>query len=173
MDVQQRFRRGLLVSLAAIGLASGCAAVKATQQPGKKDMGVLSDGVPRTNVIAELGRPVWTENRGDKTVDIFSFKQGYSKEVKAGRALIHGAGDVATFGLWEVVGIPAESLADGTDVQVEVTYDASQSVESINVLKGEKAVHPKPWLASSKSSEKSEIKTAQHSEPWKLQKTER
>jgi hypothetical protein len=130
----------MLVALACAAVTvGGCAAVKATQQPPKKDLGVLSEGTARTHVIAELGAPTWSDERGGDIVDVFAFKQGYTKGVKAGRALIHGAADVATFGLWEVVGIPAEMLADGTDVRVEVHYDAKQVVRSVEVIKGQKA----------------------------------
>jgi hypothetical protein len=138
----------LIAALLTVGvLAPGCAAVKATQQPGKKDLAVLSNGMARTHVIAELGAPVWSDERDGDIVDVFAFKQGYSKGVKAGRALIHGAADVATFGLWEVVGIPAESLADGTDVRVEVHYDRRQVVRSVEVIKGDK-VFEQPKLAA-------------------------
>ncbi len=130
----------LVIATLALGVASvgGCAAVKATQQPGKKDLGVLHRGEARTHVIAELGAPVWSDERDGDIVDVFAFKQGYTKGVKAGRALVHGAADVATFGLWEVVGIPAEMIADGTDVRVEVHYDSQQVVRSVEVIKGEK-----------------------------------
>jgi hypothetical protein len=146
-------------SFAAIlcSLAPSCAAMKASQQPNKRDMQVLSQGVPRTHVIAELGAPVWSEARNGETVDVFAFKQGYSKTTKAARALVHGAADVATFGLWEVVGIPAETLVDGTDVQVEVHYGPQQTIDRVVVIKGEKAVHPpklfarKPKDAAAKS----------------------
>jgi hypothetical protein len=135
----------LLAAMAAA--VSGCAALKATQQPGKKDLGVLNQGMPRTHVIAELGAPIWSDERDGDIVDVFAFKQGYSKGVKAGRALIHGAADVATFGLWEVVGIPAESLADGTDVRVEVHYDKRQIVRTIEVIKGDR-VFEQPKLVA-------------------------
>ncbi len=128
-------------------LASGCAAIKATQQPNKRDMAVLDRGVPRTHVIAELGQPVWSDRPYAATVDVFSFKQGYSKGTKAARALVHGAADVATLGIWEVVGIPVESIADGTDVQVEVHYRPDQTIDHVVVIKGEKAVHPAPLFA--------------------------
>ena len=140
-----------------LALAGGCAAVKATQQPDKRDMKVLHRGVPRTHVIAELGAPVWSEEQQGHMVDVFSFKQGYSKPTKAARALVHGAADVVTVGLWEVVGIPAESIADGTDVQLEVHYNADQSVNRVVVIKGEKAVNPpKPFAFASKSSKGSD-----------------
>jgi outer membrane protein assembly factor BamE (lipoprotein component of BamABCDE complex) len=132
-----------------LGSFSGCAVVKATQQPDKKDLGILNPGVPRTHVIAELGSPVWTEEREGVTTDVFSFKQGYSKPVKAGRALAHGAADAFTFGLWEIVGVPVETLADGTDVQLEVRYDANRMVESVVVIRGEEAIG-RPTATASK-----------------------
>ena len=45
---------------------SGCAVVKATQQPEKKDVSLLKQGVPRTHLIAEYGKPVWSEERDGK-----------------------------------------------------------------------------------------------------------
>jgi len=89
---------------------------------------------------------VWSEERDGATVDIFVFKQGYTKVVKAGRALVHGAADVATGGLWEVVGIPAEFLADGKQVKVEITYDERRAVRSLDVIEGQDVITPRPWF---------------------------
>lgn len=132
----------------SVGL-SGCAAVKAARQPDKKNLGVLRDGTPRTHVIAELNAPTYTRPRPDGTLeDVFAFKQGYTKGAKMGRAFVHGAADVATGGLWEVVGIPTEIWADGTDVQVVVTYDKDERVKYVQVIKGQDAFQGrKPLLA--------------------------
>jgi hypothetical protein len=132
----------ILLSLCSAGL-QGCAAYKATQQPDKKNLTVLTPGTPRSHVIAELGAPLWSEERDGNRVDLFAFRQGYRKSTKAGRALVHGAADVVTGGLWEVVGIPAESLADGRDVKIEVTYDRLRGVQSIEVIEGEKVIRPR------------------------------
>jgi hypothetical protein len=35
---------------------------------------------------------------------------------KAGRALVHGAADVATFGLWDVVGTPTGAIFSGDEI---------------------------------------------------------
>lgn len=122
-----------------VGL-SGCAAVKASRQPDKKNLSVLHEGTPRPQVIAELGAPTYTKPRPDGTIeDVFSFKQGYTKGVKMSRAFVHGAADVATGGLWEVVGVPAEIWADGTEVQVLVTYDQDEHVRYRRVFKGQEA----------------------------------
>lgn len=135
---------GLLTLL--VLCCNGCAAYQATQQPGKKNLGVLAPGTPRSHVIAELGAPVWSEERDGARVDLFSFKQGYTKPVKAGRALVHGAADVVTGGLWEVIGIPAESLADGKDVKVEVVYDDRRAVKDMEVIAGQEVITPRRWF---------------------------
>jgi len=153
--------RMLLVSGALMAALAGCAAMKASQQPEKKNLTVLESGTPRSHVIAELGAPLWSEQRDGKTVDIFAFKQGYSKTTKAGRALVHGTADVFTFGLWEVVGIPAETLADGKDVKVQVVYDANEHVQSLNMIKGQEVLTPTDWLGRKG---KPVISTVQHSE---------
>jgi hypothetical protein len=141
-----RWRAAAAIAVVGTALAApGCAAFKATQQPSKKKLDVLTPGTPRSHVIAELGAPLWSEEDDGKRVDIFAFKQGYTKGAKAGRALLHGAADVVTGGLWEVVGIPAESLADGSDVKVEVVYDASRAVRRVEVIEGEDVLHPRRW----------------------------
>jgi hypothetical protein len=135
-----------LAALLALA-AQGCAAYQATQQPGKKNLAVLAPGTPRSHVIAELGAPIWSEERDGQRVDLFTFKQGYTKPVKAGRALVHGAADVVTGGLWEVVGIPAESLADGKDVKVEIVYDDRRAVKTMEVIAGQDVITPRRWFS--------------------------
>jgi outer membrane protein assembly factor BamE (lipoprotein component of BamABCDE complex) len=137
-----RWLRAVACAAAAFFVASlsGCAAVKAARQPDKKNLSVLHEGTPRAQVIAELGAPTYTKPKPDGTMeDVFAFKQGYTKGVKMSRAFVHGAADVATGGLWEVIGIPAEIWADGTDVQVLVTYDQDETVKYRRVFKGQEA----------------------------------
>lgn len=159
---------GSTLMQAAFGLlllnASGCAAMKAAQQPDKKDLGVLREGTPRTRVIAELGEPTHTDQpaNGQDRTDVFSFKQGYSKGVKVGRVLGHCAADVVTWGLWEVIGIPAETLADGTDVQVAVAYDGNDNVKQIQVFKGLDAFQERQGLLARKSKSSSNTRLASH-----------
>jgi hypothetical protein len=141
-----------LAAFVLLGGVPGCAAVKASRQPDKKNLGVLHEGTPRAQVIAELGAPTYTKPRPDGTIeDVFSFKQGYTKGVKMGRAFVHGAADVATGGLWEVIGIPAEIWADGTEVQVLVTYDQDEHVRYRRVFKGQEVFKDRSTTASGQS----------------------
>ena len=127
---------GLAVSL--LTASEGCSVVKATNQPDKKNLAVLSNGFHRSHVIAELGAPGWSEEKNGGRTDIFSFKQGYSKGAKVGRAFFHGAADLVTLGIWEVVGTPVETIASGTDVKVQVTYDQDDRVQGVEYLEGSK-----------------------------------
>jgi hypothetical protein len=104
-------------------------------------MDVLCKGTPRTNVVAEFGTPVSSEVHEGARTDVFAFKQGYSKPVKAGRMVAHGTADILTYGLWELVGTPSELYFDGTDVQLSVNYDATDKVESVDILKGAETVN--------------------------------
>jgi len=122
-------------------LGQGCSVYMAANQPDKKDVSVFNAGTPRSHVIAEAGRPIHTKENADGTLtDTFVFVQGYSTGSKAGRALFHGAADFFTLGLWEVIGTPVEAVADGTEVQVEVHYDADEKVRNIIALSGNEAL---------------------------------
>lgn len=125
-----------IMVLVLVGFLSGCAVVKATNQPGKKDLSVLNKGTPRESVVAELGTPISTEIRNGQKVDVFNFVQGYSKVTKTARAVGHGVADVMTLGLWEVIGTPVEGIANGEVNQVEVKYNKQNRVAKVIPLKG-------------------------------------
>lgn len=128
----------LIYLLCSTGIftSTGCSVFMAAKQPRKMDLTLLRTGTARTRLLAEFGQPAWSETKDGKKVDMFSFRQGYSKAAKTGRALFHGVADVMTLGLWEVVGTPTEMIFDGTKMAYEVTYDAEDRVEKI------KEVHP-------------------------------
>ena len=118
----------------------GCSVYMAANQPDKKDMGVLKTGTPRSAVLAELGAPIEATTRGGAKVDVFTFVQGYSGLEKGGRAVLHGAADVFTLGLWEVVGTPIEGYANGTKVSVEITYDREDRVTKVVPIRGQEVI---------------------------------
>jgi len=112
----------------------------AARQPDFKDLNVLSKGVSRAKVIAEFGAPVLTEEKDGKKVDVFSFTQGYGRGNKVTRALLHAAADVYTLFLWEIIGTPAEIIASGKKMKIEVIYDKDEKVEQVNYLTAQKEV---------------------------------
>ena len=132
---------GPILPLASlIALNSGCSVYMASTQPGERDMSVLKEGASRSQVIAALGAPIWSGEKGGDKIDVFRFTQGYSKGAKVARALFHGVADVFTLGLWEVLGTPIEAIASGTETKVEVTYDKDERVKTFQVTEvgGEK-----------------------------------
>ncbi len=137
----------LLILLVSAHTLAGCAVYMAATQPGEKDLSLLSKGQPRAKLIAEFGSPQHSEMRNGNRVDIFSFVQGYHGAEKAGRAVLHGAADVVTLGLWEAVGTPVEGHFNGTKVSAEVIYDSFDNVLTVRPLKGEEE------LASGKSAQ--------------------
>ena len=75
------------------------------------------------------------ETKDGRRVEVFSFVQGYRKGVRVARTIGHGAADVMTLGLWEVVGTPTEATLNGHRVAYEVTYDASDRIDRVVLLK--------------------------------------
>ena len=126
----------VVVLIFACLMNSGCAVYMAANQPGKKDLGALTVGMPRQSVIADLGAPVFTEEKDGEKSDIFRFKQGYSGGTKAVRAAAHGVADVFTLGLWEVVGTPAEAVMSGKDMAIKVTYDKEEKLKEVIYMTG-------------------------------------
>jgi hypothetical protein len=118
------------LAIAAVGF-TGCSVFMAAKQPDKKDLRVLEPGNSRSLVLSELGRPISTEIKDGKRVDIFKFTQGYSKAAKTGRAIFHGTADLMTLGLWEIVGSPTEAALDGKKMAYEISYDDNDRIEKV------------------------------------------
>jgi hypothetical protein len=125
-------KSALLPALVAAGMGvSGCSVFMAVEQPKKRDLSVLTAGTKRSEIIAEFGLPVTSRLVGLNRVDLFTFTQGYSKEVKVGRAVAHGTMDLATAGVWEIAGTPTEAVFSGKKLSYEVTYDRSDRVQRV------------------------------------------
>jgi hypothetical protein len=132
------FKRFWVAAALAIVVAVpqfGCAPYMAAKQPSAKNLALFKPGTQRNALLAEFGAPAVSENRDGKQREVFKFVHGYSTATRTGRALLHGVADVATFGLWEVVGIPAEAIFSGDEMAYEVTYDKDDRVEQVTVLK--------------------------------------
>ncbi|NBQ69203.1 MAG: hypothetical protein EBU46_10340 [Nitrosomonadaceae bacterium] len=128
------FFTALLILLVSI---SGCSVFMAAKQPEKKDVSLLKEGTSRAMLISEFGAPLISEYRDGKRFEIFKFTQGYSTGAKVSRAFLHGAADVVTLGLWELVGTPAEITFSGDDMAFQVRYDENDIVEEIALIKKE------------------------------------
>lgn len=125
----------IIISLFSL---QGCSVYSAVTQPDKKNISILAEGTPRVYVLAELGAPVTTNVGEDgRKTDMFTFYEGSGKWWKAGRAIFHSAADVATAGLWEIVGWPTEVAIKGEPRTVLVDYADNEKVQSWKLIKGE------------------------------------
>ncbi|OJY10756.1 MAG: hypothetical protein BGO99_11565 [Nitrosospira sp. 56-18] len=123
-----------MIILFSIMLTS-CSVFMAAKQPDKKNVDLFKVGTPRSMLLAEFGMPTVSESREGKKYEIYKFVQGYSAGAKAGRAVFHGAADVLTLGLWEVVGTPVEGTFSGDEMAYEVRYDDESRVDQVIALK--------------------------------------
>lgn len=116
-------------------LSSGCSVFMAAKQPDKKNVDLFKVGTPRSMLLAEFGLPTVSEIRDGKKHEIYKFIQGYSTGAKAGRAVFHGAADILTLGLWEIIGTPTEGVFSGDEMAYEVSYDNDSRVDQVIALK--------------------------------------
>jgi len=140
--------RATLLLMTLCLTASGCSAWMAATAPHHRDLGVLTPGVSRTKIVAELGEPLTTIDVDSQPRDLFAFKQGYSKGALFGRAAVHIVADVMTLGFWEIVAVPLEASLQGEDVRAQVDYDESDRVSGVRYFAGAHLRNGKPVLAS-------------------------
>ena len=126
--------RAIVTLLVLTILVSGCSVHRAINQPDKKNLVLLSPGVNRQVLLAEFGEPMHSKQIKGQMGDVFSFVQGYGKPVIVGRALGHGVADIATFGLWEIVGQPLEAAFDGEKLAYAVYYNQGGTVIQVKQL---------------------------------------
>ncbi|MBP8006208.1 MAG: hypothetical protein KAZ18_04855 [Acinetobacter sp.] len=124
----------IVLGLAILLSLQGCAAVMASNQPHKKNLAVLDVGKHRNHVISELGAPVVSETLNGERKEIYTFQQGYSKAARISRTMWHTTADIATIGLWEIIGSPTEIYFSGQQLSYEVVFDAQDKVKSSQLI---------------------------------------
>ncbi len=123
-----------VVLVVSVSLFSGCSVYMAASQPTKKDLAILNAGTDRDYVIAELGAPVVSELTNEGRKEIYTFVQGYNKVSKVSRATFHGVADVASIGLWEVIGTSVETAYSGEKISVRIIFDNEGKIKESKVL---------------------------------------
>ncbi|MGD9543675.1 MAG: hypothetical protein AB7F41_04415 [Methylocystis sp.] len=125
----------IAVLLMSFVLLSNCSVYMAAKQPDAKNIELFRVGTHRETLLAEFGLPTISETRDGHRYEIYKFVNGYSASARTGRAVLHGAADVVTLGLWEVVGTPTEGFFSGDQMAYRVRYDKSDVVDEVAVLK--------------------------------------
>jgi hypothetical protein len=147
----------LLVFLVSFA-TSGCSVGMAMHGKSTPNLGAFRVGSTRGEVELQLGSPVSSTTKPDKTrVDSYEYEVG--NDPSAGRAIGHGVMDVLTLGIWEVVGTPIEGV-QGEKKALCITYDCNDIVLAIN-----QSTLPK-------SEQKSQITIDKNGNPIKDQKDE-
>ena len=125
----------ILVLIVGMMLITGCTATQqAASQPTQKDLSVLDIGTARDIVILELGAPAETRIENGAKVDLFSFVQGDSRGTRIARVTGHAIGEVATLGLWSLIGTPIEQSNNGSILGYKVTYSEDDLVKQSEQL---------------------------------------
>ena len=109
----------------------GCSVGMALSGKEQRDTSTFYKGADRSLVHAKTGAPDSSfQDNGGKWVDTYLIVTG--NEPSAGRALGHGAMDVLTLGIWEIVGTPIEAVAGKEDHQSFIIYyDDDNKIERV------------------------------------------
>jgi len=108
---------------------SGCSMILAVTGKETKNMGSIDVGTSRSAVIMNLGQPAKTSIIDNVKVDIFELQRGNDPSI--GRAALHGAMDLMTFGAWEIIGTPMEAM-QGKSFTLTVEYDENDKVKTFS-----------------------------------------
>jgi len=121
--------KNLFVTMAIIGLLSGCSVGMAMSGKTTPDMGVVKQDTSRGEVELQLGAPVNSTTLDNGHV-INTYEYEVGNDPSAGRAAGHAVMDILTLGIWEVVGTPIEGF-QGDKRQVQVEYDKDDKVVKV------------------------------------------
>jgi hypothetical protein len=118
-----------------VALCSGCSIYKAATAPPPLAVENVKVGKSRDEIIASIGLPKSSENKGDVRTDMHEFTSGSPEGTKI-RIVLYVAGDVFTIGLAELVFWPIELAAgQGTDGRAIVTYGMDNIAKSVLMVK--------------------------------------
>lgn len=113
-----------LLFIMLMGLLQGCSVGLALDGADNPDLSIIHKGATQFQVELEIGKSVrWypDEKKGQ-----YHFTTGESGS--AGRAVAHAAGDILTFGLWEIIGTPIEAVQSHDRWLVDIWYDEESFV---------------------------------------------
>jgi hypothetical protein len=114
-------------------LLSACSVGMALSGSENPDLGAIKVGASRGEVEMHLGSPKNSTTLADgRRTDVYEYEIG--NEPSAARAIGHGAMDVMTLGLWEVIGTPIEGV-QGERYHAMITYGPDDKVVDIKTKK--------------------------------------
>ena len=92
------------------------------------NLNMIREKATRGQIEFELGPPIKTTSLEDgRRMDVYDYEIG--NQPSTGRAIGHGALDLITLGLWEIIGTPVEGFT-GDKYQLTIIYDKNDRVIS-------------------------------------------
>lgn len=129
-----RWKVSSLFFVVPLLFSTGCSMFMAMHGKRDANVGALSIGQDRAIVLANLGQPSKTVTTETGRVDVFELQRGNAPS--GGRALAHGAIDVVTLGLWELIGTPIEAM-QGESYTLTIEYDKQDKVTKVSTGEGQ------------------------------------
>lgn len=124
----------LVVASTCAVFTNGCSVYMASQHKGVS-LDEVSQCRTRSAVIAKNGVEIVDTNKDADGNIVYEDYLIRKKTGSASRAVIHGALDVATIGIWEVVGTPMEGYYNkDTHIPVRIHYDTNQNKTKLEIL---------------------------------------
>lgn len=120
--------RSLICALMLASL-SGCSVGMALSGDPTPDFDVVKIGGHRDDVELQLGQPLEVKKLGGGG-EMVTYSYEVGNDPNAVRAIGHAALDVASVGLWEVVGTPIEASV-GDEYELNITYDKQGHVTDL------------------------------------------
>ncbi len=121
----------LLILISYTLLMQSCSVGMALSGNKQQDISTFYVGADRLFVHGRTGFPDSSiQDKDGKWIDTYLIISG--DEPSAGRAMGHGALDVLTLGLWEVIGTPIELAVGSEDHdRFEIFYDENDKIERV------------------------------------------
>ncbi len=131
MNLIFRFTFALLFLLAASALSS-CSVAMAARKEGTSIEKIRCCHT-RGQILSQAACVISSERTQDGSlIEVYQFQK---ERGSAARAFMHGALDVSTLGLWEVVGTPIEACVnERTYFSLRVYYDYCENIRKIELL---------------------------------------
>lgn len=119
----------ILVLVLTVGTLAGCSVGLALHGEETPDLSVIKIGAVRDDVELQLGKPYSAEKQNDGGERV-RYKYQVGNDPSALRAMGHAALDVASIGLWEIIGTPIE-VSVGDEYELDITYDELDQVTKL------------------------------------------
>jgi hypothetical protein len=126
-NLTQKLALGAIV----LGMLSSCSVVMAARKEGV-NIEKIQNSRTRGQLIS-CGVTVISSEKSysGELVEVYQIQK---ERGSAARALMHGALDVGTCGLWEVIGTPIEACDTKEYFVIKVFYDLNENIKKIELL---------------------------------------